>query len=127
MEFSLKRPTKESEVKAKVGVATFSATDDTGTSARAYLRTAAKAKEAANYTRETQLIEKAISSMGTATPNVLRRYAAALYKCGEFRAASAILNKPICLEDGGKDYVERLQSQLNGKISVPFHDILSLA
>lgn len=126
MEFSLQRPTTETDVTTKKDVATFSSTDDTGTSARAYLRTAAKAKEAGNYTREAQLIERAISSMGAATPNILRRYAASLYKCGEYRAASAVLANPVCLDDNGSDYVHRLKSQLDGKFGVPFQDVLNV-
>lgn len=129
MEFSLKKPTLVANYHAEpkpTVVANLGTVDATGTSARAYLRTATKAKNAENFKREAELIEKAIATMGTATPNILRRYAASLYKCGEFRAAKAIIANPRCAEDGGEDYVKRMRSQLDGRFEVSFEKIIDL-
>lgn len=102
-------------------------TDASGTSASAYLKTAAKANEAGNYRREAELLEKAILAMGNKLPNVLRRYAAALYKIGEYRAAWLIITDPKALEDGGEGYVSRLKDKLKTRADSSFMEILTFS
>ncbi|MGB6229691.1 MAG: hypothetical protein WBF53_06140 [Litorimonas sp.] len=79
-----------------------------GKTIRTYLRTAEKARQAENYAREAELLENAILLGRGGTPNTLRRYANALYRCGEYRAAALVLRDPKCREEGGDGYVTKL-------------------
>ena len=100
-------------------------TDVDGISARAYQKTAAKAREAENYRREAELLEKAILIMGIKPPSTLRLLAAALYKSGEYRAASLVLRDPTSKHDGGQDFVNRLRAQVKSKYDGNFTELFS--
>lgn len=93
------------------------------TKARHLLKTAYRANESKNYKREAELLEEAIMIMPDVTAHVLRRYASALYKCGEYRAAGIVVFNDKCLDEAGEGFVSRLRGALEKKGIIPFLDI----
>jgi hypothetical protein len=97
---------------------------DSEQAARHLLKTAARANENENYKREAELLEQAIVSMPEVTAHVLRRYASALYKLGEYRAASLVAMDDKCIgDDGSEEYVARLRTALEKKGAKAFLDV----
>lgn len=121
-----KRATKRTQAPLP-GENTRARVDESGTSANAYLKTAAKAKDGENFRREAYLIENAILTMGHKSPSVMRRYAAALYKSGEYRASWMIIADPVASQDKGVDFVSRLKSKLADKQSEGFAQITTFS
>ncbi|CAM3723733.1 hypothetical protein [Litorimonas haliclonae] len=91
--------------------------------ARHLLKTAVRANKSENYKREVELLEQAIIIMPEVTPHVLRRYASALYKTGEYRAAALIAFDEQCTGDNGEDFVNRLKDSLEKRGAELFVDV----
>ncbi|MEM7492176.1 MAG: hypothetical protein AAF296_02280 [Pseudomonadota bacterium] len=90
---------------------------------RHLLKTATRANESSNYVREAQLTEEALALSSDVNAQVLRRYASALYKIGEFRAAAILANSEL-LKDGNPEFVERLKDMVEEKGASQFLTIL---
>lgn len=93
------------------------------TRTRHLLKTAARANESGNYAREAELIEEALSMSSDISAQVLRRYASALYKSGEIRAAALLANSEL-IKDGNPEFVERLREMVAEKGASQFLSIV---
>ena len=89
---------------------------DGETLVRHLLKTAKRANEAGNFKREVMLLEQAVNIKEQVTGHLLRRYVAALYKVGEYRAASLIASNDMCFEGDGTGYTERVRESLNKRV-----------
>lgn len=92
--------------------------------ARHLLKTAARAKQSENFKRELSLLEEALVLVPMVTPQLLRRYAMSLAKCGEERAAALVMADARCKDDGDAEMVDKFNARLRRRGAANFVDVV---